>query len=449
MLATSFFASLRQASFRGAAFEVDDADESGGRRLARHEYPLRDLPFAEDLGRKAGEWRIRAFIVQGRTRDYAEARDALRKALTAYGPATLIHPWLGELTVAVERFSLRETTSKGGYCEFDIDFVEAGQRENPAAKTDTVQDVGSAAQKCREALRESFTALYTPLSQELSACLDALNRGAAEVMEYLQLPGELIAPALDFAGGLIGQPSGLFGALSGIFGGLLGSLSAAEALALGFDFGLLAGGSVDEDGYFHYGPASALPARRREVLDRLLAGGGVTMLQPLRRRKLRMETATSYFDSQPTEPLSLSVSRQGLLTATAIPAATALKRHLAQVTVMEDAAGSAGLDFVTADDALAVRKTVLDGLEAVAPVVQDPVFAALSGLRLSVARDLTTRGGELPRVRRAQLPASMPALVAAWRLHGDASRADEIVARNRIRHPGRVPGGTPLEVLGE
>lgn len=409
MLATSSFASLRQASFRGASFEVDDADESGGRRLARHEYPLRDVPFAEDLGRKAGEWRIRAFVIQGRARDYAEARDALRKALTAYGPATLIHPWLGELTVAVERFSLRETTSKGGYCEFDIDFVEAGQRENPAAKTDTAQDVALGAQKCREALRESFTALYQPLSQELSACLDALNRGAAEVMEYLQLPGELIADALDFAGGLIGQPSGLFGALSGIFGGLLGSLSAAEALALGFDLGLLSGGSVDEDGYWHYGPTNALPARKREVLGALLAGGGVTI----------------------------------------IPAATALKRHLAQVAVMEDAAASAGLDFVTADDALAVRETVLDGLEAVAPVVADPVFAAFSGLRLSVARDLTTRGGELPRVRQAELPASMPALVAAWRLHGDAARADEIVARNRIRHPGRVPGGTLLEVLGE
>lgn len=406
---SSFFSSLRQASFRGAAFEVDDADESGGRRLARHEYPLRDLPFAEDLGRKAGEWRIRAFIVQGRARDYAEARDALRKALTAYGPATLIHPWLGELTVAVERFSLRETTSKGGYCEFDIDFVEAGQRENPAAKTDTAADVATAAQKCREALREGFTALYQPLSQELTACLTALNEGAAVVMEYLQLPGDLIAYALDFAGGLIGQPSGLFGALSGIFGGLLGSLSAAEALALGFDLGLLSGGSVDEDGYWHYGPAGALPARRREVLDAMLARGGVT----------------------------------------AIPPATALRRHLAQVVVMEDAAGSRGLEFVTADDALAVRKTVLDGLEAVAPVATDPVFAALSGLRLSVARDLTTRGGELPRVRRAELPASMPALAAAWRLYGDAARAEEMVARNRIRHPGRVPGGTPLEVLSE
>ncbi|WP_165069575.1 hypothetical protein [Desulfovibrio sp. ZJ200] len=50
-------------------------------------------------------------------------------------------------------------------------------------------------------------------------------------------------------------------------------------------------------------------------------------LQPLRRRKLRMKTATGYCGSQPTQPLSPSVrladsptagaSKQSLLTATA------------------------------------------------------------------------------------------------------------------------------------
>ncbi|WP_206215221.1 hypothetical protein [Desulfovibrio sp. ZJ200] len=40
-------------------------------------------------------------------------------------------------------------------------------------------------------------------------------------------------------------------------------------------------------------------------------------LQPLRRRKLRMKTATGYCGSQSTQPLSLSVSKQSLLTATA------------------------------------------------------------------------------------------------------------------------------------
>ena len=43
----------------------------------------------------------------------------------------------------------------------------------------------------------------------------------------------------------------------------------------------------------------------------------------------------------------------------------------------------------------------------------------------------------------------MPALVAAYNLYGTATRADEIVSRNHVRHPGRVPGQTQLEVLSE
>ena len=102
MRGTSFFDTLREASFRGAPFEVEDADESGGRRLARHEYPLR-ICLAEDLGQGRGMAHP-GFIVQGRKYDYAQARDDLRKALNAYGSGTLIHPWLGEMTVAVDRY---------------------------------------------------------------------------------------------------------------------------------------------------------------------------------------------------------------------------------------------------------------------------------------------------------------------------------------------------------
>ena len=74
MFTRIFFSSLRQASFRGAQFEVDDVDASGGRRLVKHEYPLRDVPYAEDMGRKAREYSVKAFIVQGRSYSYFDAR---------------------------------------------------------------------------------------------------------------------------------------------------------------------------------------------------------------------------------------------------------------------------------------------------------------------------------------------------------------------------------------
>ena len=92
---------------------------------------------------------------------------------------------------------------------------------------------------------------------------------------------------------------------------------------------------------------------------------------------------------------------------------------------------------------------MVEGLDTIEPAADDAVFLGLAELRRAVVTDLTTRGAELPRVRSVTLPGTVPALVAAYRIHADAGRADEIVSRNRIRHPGRVPGGTPLEVLSE
>ena len=77
------------------------------------------------------------------------------------------------------------------------------------------------------------------------------------------------------------------------------------------------------------------------------------------------------------------------------------------------------------------------------------MYGSLAELRRAVAVDLTTRGGQLPSVRKVELPTTMPALVAAYNLYGTATRADEIVTRNHVRHPGRVPGQTQLEVLSE
>ena len=42
---------LNQASFRGVPFAVYGGDARFGRRLALHEYPGRDKPYIEDMGR--------------------------------------------------------------------------------------------------------------------------------------------------------------------------------------------------------------------------------------------------------------------------------------------------------------------------------------------------------------------------------------------------------------
>jgi prophage DNA circulation protein len=77
----------------------------------------------------------------------------------------------------------------------------------------------------------------------------------------------------------------------------------------------------------------------------------------------------------------------------------------------------------------------------------DDVTDALIGLHAAVVRDLNTRAAKLPRTRSFTPSATVPALVLAQRLYGDATRADDIAARNFVRHPGFVPGGVELEVI--
>ena len=396
MRAPTFFSSLRQASFRGVPFEVDDVEASGGRRVVLHEYPLRDTPYSEDLGRRARDIRVRGYIIQGRMYDYASARAGLLKALEAYGPGDLVHPWHGEVRVVVDDYRLRETTEQGGLLELDIRFREAGQLTNPAATTDTAQSVTTAATSVRQALKDSFLLTFAPALERLDSLAGVLDEAVGLAMDYLGLPKSLMAAGLARMQSLLATPAALFDALSGLFGDLLGNGNEGTAVTT-------ASGTAARTS------SRAVISASSDALERLLGGSAVI---------------TS-------------------------PAGRVLRDMVAQVVVVEAAASTAHTDYTTADDALADRDAVVESLDTIEPVAGDSVFRCLAGLRRAVVTDLTTRGAELPRVRSVTLPGTVPALVAAYRIHADAGRADELVSRNRIRHPGRVPGGTPLEVLSE
>lgn len=397
MRARSFFNNLREASFRGARFEVDEVEASGGRRVVLHEYPLRDTPYSEDLGRRAREFSVRGYIIQGRTYDYASARADVLKALEAYGPGELVHPWHGEVNVVVDDYRLRESMERGGLLELDIRFREAGQLANPTSSADTAKGVASAASSARQALKNSFLSAFAPALDEIDKAVTALNDAASLAMEYLGLPQSLIAEGLAYVQSLIATPAAFFDALVGLFGGLLGNENGTES-------------------------------------------GEKVLAAPV------PDASFSIASGEGTAPLESILGGSAVITT---EAGRMIRDTVAQVVVIEAAASTAHAEYATADDALADRDAVVEGLDTIEPAADDAVFLGLAELRRAVVTDLTTRGAELPRVRSVTLPGTVPALVAAYRIHADAGRADEIVSRNRIRHPGRVPGGTPLEVLSE
>lgn len=86
----------REASFRGVPFWVDSDSVPVGRRTQLHEYPKRDQPLVEDMGRQTREYKFDGFIIGP---DFISQRDRLLVALDTPGPGELVHPWFGRLTV--------------------------------------------------------------------------------------------------------------------------------------------------------------------------------------------------------------------------------------------------------------------------------------------------------------------------------------------------------------
>jgi prophage DNA circulation protein len=85
-----------------------------------------------------------------------------------------------------------------------------------------------------------------------------------------------------------------------------------------------------------------------------------------------------------------------------------------------------------------------DSLMATAP---DALYDQILDLRSAVLQDVAERVVNLPALRSYTPGATLPALVLAHQLYGDATRSQELLERNAIRHPGFVAGGQALEVL--
>jgi prophage DNA circulation protein len=160
--AAAWRASLLPASFAGVPFHVEQGSQAGGRRIALHEFPKKNTPYAEDMGRKARRWQIQAYLVSP---DYLGNRDLLIDVCEIEGPGTLVHPTLGAKQVVVDSYSAREFREKGGYVLFEFQFTEAGQPASNAVTDDTQGQVAAAASSAQQAASSS---LDTTIQKQLT-----------------------------------------------------------------------------------------------------------------------------------------------------------------------------------------------------------------------------------------------------------------------------------------
>jgi prophage DNA circulation protein len=140
--------SLVMASFRSVEFHVEMGSMSSGRRTVVFEYPKRDLPYSEDMGRSARRWQFTAYLLlgdKGIKNNLMRQRDDLIIALEKELAGLLIHPDLGQEYVMCERYTYSEQRERGGYMAFDLQFVEAGVPVLSQSFMNSVQQMQQAA----------------------------------------------------------------------------------------------------------------------------------------------------------------------------------------------------------------------------------------------------------------------------------------------------------------
>ena len=119
---------FQQARFRNAIFFVEADVRGGGRRIALHQYPKRNIPYAEDMGHTANTFTVQGFLI---TLDgtYLDLKNQLIDALEQDGPGMLRLPMpyqMSDVQVMVQSYGITESREKGGMCTVEMSFVEYG-----------------------------------------------------------------------------------------------------------------------------------------------------------------------------------------------------------------------------------------------------------------------------------------------------------------------------------
>jgi prophage DNA circulation protein len=390
--------SLIGASFRGVTFFVETVERSGGRRAVVHEFPLRNSPFVEDLGRKAIGYRVDGYVLGD---DYIAKRDALLDALDgAEGPGSLVLPDYGLLRAVCTNCTARYARDQGGIAMVSMEFAEAPtQTPIPAEVVDGPAQVADSSDAAIVAAKAELVDQYdasgmpafalasaeTALTSAAAALQAKLAGVISATQELAQFTGQVALITAE-AAALVREPDALFDAFHAALTGLGETIEAA--------------------------PGALMDA----LFEAYLADLGPTILPTTSTRQREADNQA------------------------------ALIGALRRVMAIEAARLAPLVAFASIDDAIAAREQVAAQLEEQAETAGDTAYPAIVDLRSKVLRAVPG-SSEFARVVTVTRKVAIPLLVLTYQLYGSVDNEADIIARNSVQHPGFVFG--ELEVLSD
>lgn len=445
-------------SFRNVSFLIYREQRlTGGRRIVKREYPLRNKGGAIDLGRKLHEFSFSACLLG---KDAYTQKENLLEALDADGAGELSHPDFGTLQVLVDTWECRYSADDLNYYELTITVYPAAEDNAPEPSADTAAAVIAK----KDGL---FGSLGDTMTDSWKTVLEATD-GAAAVADAISGVFEDIAGVVENAG-VMGSVNGLLSAITKVKGSATEMINAPALLAANL-LGAFSGLSdvTDSGSAFQAWERLGVNLKRRksgtntEHLDDAAASNINTLyyVATVANQTSQAEAASGVLtDALATDD---GLSRTPELTTTSptssvstpssnqYDSAAGITRSDSSSVASENSQATFPL-FESQADIERVTSELGQMLDDSTIAASEAGFTAssleLATFRLVVVNDLRTRGIHLANVRSIILNQTEPALVALYRETGDSLYWQRFGRRNSVPNPLLMPGGVSLEIL--
>lgn len=401
---SSLLPGLLPASYRGVSFHVPDTSTEVGRRVVEHLFPGIDRAAYDDFGRHPADVSIEGMMVGD---DYIAQAKRLSAAFERAGPGTLLHPWLGGMTVMlVEPAEIAFSDRELRVARFRARFKKVGGGGGISAASTASQLIGAASSMAAASLSLGAS----PASAELSSVrtLAAERSWRAAVAAWAPSAGRLAS--------VLARPLGVLAPTApGAYATALPSITAALIASVGA---------------MRPTPAVSPAGDAAPALD----------VAPLTAMATSLAAASSLLATEAPAAADRAMLAAGA--GDAIATAMRISVHAAYTSRNE-----------AADNRNRICAVVDHLVDSLSELASGPYAAAAStalrsaiDARAALVADINEVIGRLPAVVAIATALPADAYQVANHLYGDDVAAIEagylsIVARNRPRHPAYLPAG--------
>lgn len=394
----SWLDNLRPASFRGVPFFVETTKKSLGRRAVVHEFPNRETPFTQDMGRIAYAWTLEGHVLGN---DYDEAKKKLEEAFNKYGPGELIHPYDGMQQVQVGPVEFSESTKEGAILFFTATIYEAGSLEFPKSTNDKEAILAEASQKALDDAKAEFDNSFS-IAGLPGFAVDSARAKIAAAQQAYDDAGKGLRDISDAAAelaydtrNLVAETNDLLQSPSKLSQRLLNSFNLLKAT---FSSAKIQTDALES--FFKFGGADAVIATTTPI--RAKEASNAVAFNNLMRR------------------------------AAAISAAVTAQQA----------------EYDTIEEAEETRDMINEVIEEQIRTTDDTeIYQSLIDVKAALTEAVPDVDSDLPFLKVFKTEGVTNSLQVSYELYEDPRAEADIIARNKIKNPAFISNGVELEVL--